>query len=453
MSGYEKIKALARERKCKVTDLLVMAPKNDPFYTGGDASKEKAWWFAELWQRFGYTMGVHLRRVHYHTISQEEPVKRHDGKPYENTERDWDYLCQAGKYARDLGLVDVSAFVDRRNPEPIINCNPFELEEPGIVVDFKDWHLPVVDSDLSWSMDWQLPCLQPVGYDYVEDLQPYHLEVWVEKSTQEDIILPVCKEYGANVITGLGFMSITSVNKLLDRISRTQKPCRILYVADFDPAGEFMPGSVARQLEFWLEKKELDYDVKLQPIMLNQDQVERHNLPRTPIKEKDLRRTGFEQRYGTGAVELDALAALHPGEFRRVLEESILQFRDPELQHKVSAVRRRAYQNTQAAVNEHLGPYQERLQEIKHQVGKVTKSYQERLEELQLEMEQELGPSKGDLESLRKHVEEELERIEVALPLLPEPETSPDHEGWLFDSRRDYFDQLDYYKADKRRGC
>jgi hypothetical protein len=47
---------------------------------------------------------------------------------------------------------------------------------------------------------------------------------------------------------------------------------------------------------------------------LTREQAQQFNLPRIPIKESDLRRKGFEERNGEGAVELDALEALHPGE-------------------------------------------------------------------------------------------------------------------------------------------
>jgi hypothetical protein len=119
MSGYERIKQLAETRRVKVSDLLVLARQNDPFFAGSPASRAMAEWFATLWQRFGYSTGVHLRRVHYELVSQEKAHRRkHNGKPYENTENDWGYLGHAGKYARYLGLIDPAAFVDRRNPEP-----------------------------------------------------------------------------------------------------------------------------------------------------------------------------------------------------------------------------------------------------------------------------------------------------------------------------------------------
>jgi hypothetical protein len=48
----------------------------------------------------------------------------------------------------------------------------------------------------------------------------------------------------------------------------------------------------------------------LTPLALTLAQVQQYRLPRIPIKESDRRKPGFEDTYGEGAVELDALEAL-----------------------------------------------------------------------------------------------------------------------------------------------
>ena len=70
-------------RKSTVKDLLVLAPQNDPFYAGSGVEGDKARWFAELWERFGYDSGAHLRRVHYRIVSEGNIVKP-DGKIDDN---------------------------------------------------------------------------------------------------------------------------------------------------------------------------------------------------------------------------------------------------------------------------------------------------------------------------------------------------------------------------------
>lgn len=130
MTGYEHIKNLAREQGRTVRDLLVLANQNDPFYVGSPSQLEMARWFASVWDDFGFTTGVHLRRVHYQLISQRSPTDA-NGEPYENTERFWKYLCGAGKFCRHLGLIAPTSFVDRRNPEPHVHMVPGWGESPG----------------------------------------------------------------------------------------------------------------------------------------------------------------------------------------------------------------------------------------------------------------------------------------------------------------------------------
>jgi hypothetical protein len=53
------------------------------------------------------------------------------------------------------------------------------------------------------------------------------------------------------------------------------------------------------------------------------------------------------------------------------------------------------------------------------------------------------------LKVLQRAVREKLASLELELPLVPEPDLDeePDDEGWLFDSNREYLEQLARYKA------
>lgn len=454
MNGYERIKRLAKDTRCNIPDLLVLARQNDPFFAGSDTTKAMAEWFADLWQRFGYTNGIHLRRVHYQLVSQGN-AKKHNGLPYENTENDWNYLCNAGKYARYLGLVNPAAFVDRRNPEPHI-FRPYEErpEKPGWDYVFPPWYLPEINADLVADLDWDLPGYRIYGYTYSEGLQPYHLELWVEKSTMDDVLVPLCRRYGVNLVTGLGFMSITSVVELLKRVRTYGKPCRIFYVSDFDPAGDGMPTAVARQIEYWLTSYGLglEADIKLRPLALTREQVIEYRLPRIPIKDSDRRKEGFEERYGEGAVELDALEALRPGELARIVRENILQFRDNDLEERVAEARERAERELESWWEAWIEPYRKELESLKERTKAVMQKYQARLEQLAREVREELAPYKAELDSLRQAIQDTIACMDPELPDVPEPKVEGRDEGdWLFDSRRDYFAQLSAYKNWKER--
>src|SRR5215218_6334863 len=76
--------------------MLVLSQQNDPFYAGNGAEGDKARWFAELWERFGYSSGVHLRRVHYRIVSEGNILKP-DGKLYENDRACWEYMQGASR--------------------------------------------------------------------------------------------------------------------------------------------------------------------------------------------------------------------------------------------------------------------------------------------------------------------------------------------------------------------
>ena len=76
------------------------------------------------------------------------------------------------------------------------------------------------------------------GYTYEEALQPYHVEVWAETTTMNDILVPLCSSLGANYVSGAGYQSITAMVSLLrERVAQLEKPCRVLYVSDYDDQG------------------------------------------------------------------------------------------------------------------------------------------------------------------------------------------------------------------------
>lgn len=439
--SYETIKRLAKEQGVSVTDLIVLAPKNDPFYRGTKGDVEKAQWFADLWGRFGYTSGVHLRRVHYQLVSQDPPLLRPDGKPYENTERDWDYLGLASLCARYLGLVDPGDFVDRRNPDPIIHAHYWDWEDPTPTYRVAEvWG----GFDIEMPEFPSLPGFKVGGYTE-GNLQPYHIEVWVEKSTMNDVLIPLCSRYGVNLVTGVGEMSVTAALALVRRVKRADRPCRIFYVSDFDPAGYGMPVSVARKVEFFLQDRGLDLDIRLEPVALTRDQVRAYNLPRTPIKDTELRKGAFEDVHGEGAVELDALEALHPGALAGIVREAILGYYDTQIERKAREQREaleEALEDTRSDALEDLGPEIEKLQA---EFDAAVSSFEEAIAGL-----------RDRLGALRREILDRLEAVEVDLDdyPLPDPRTVAEGNGVLFDSTRDYFDQLGYYKARRNgNGC
>ena len=181
-----------------------------------------------------------------------------------------------------------------------------------------------------------MPGVSVSGYDYEAADQPVLAEVWIEKSTMDDVLIPVCRSLNANLLSGAGFQSITAVISLLRRAERHGKPAHVLYIADFDPAGDAMPAAVARQAQFWRETLGITAGLTLNVLALTRAQVTEYDLPRAPVKVDkngvaDKRGKRFEQVNGEGIVELDALEALHAGVLANLVRHAVQPYRDDRI--------------------------------------------------------------------------------------------------------------------------
>jgi hypothetical protein len=438
--------------------LLALSLKHDPFYAGTGAGLALGQWFAELWERFSPPSGTHLRRFHYQIVNVTSPPLMLNKKTYQNTEPCWAELQSASTYARHLGLVAPDSFVDRRNPEPQLHARYLSPpDEPGWTVGEMFWSLPRIVAKLADGISFALPTPEVTGYGYDQSDQPYHLEIWIEKSTMNDVLEPLCRRFGVNFVTSVGFQSITSAIGLLRRLAHirsvvgTGKPTRVFYASDFDPAGLGMPVAVARHVEFYLDAYAPGADVKLNPLVLTKQQVIDYALPRIPIKDEDLRKGNFEDRHGEGAVELDALEALHPGELARIVREAIEPYRDESLEEALQEAAGEAQEAAEEAWEEATEDERQELAEIEEEARQICAGFEGQLRELDTQLQEKLAPLKERLNRVRQAVHERGAELEVLLPDRPEADGGvPDEGGWLFDSGRDYLDQLAVYKDFKK---
>jgi hypothetical protein len=391
--NYKSIKEFLKKmrktgNKVRVKDLLALAQKNDPFYLGSSHDLQVAKWIANIYKRMGSPKKCHIRRMHYWAAAREN-VKKPDGLPYKNTDRDWKYLMEASKKARYLGLIPMENVVDRRNPDPIIYAEHWKNRNPEKTL------ARIGAEAIADAMARSFNCFNPAS------VQAYHQEIWNEKSTVNDIVVPVCEHFGENYVYGLGEMSITAVKNLIHRVVSADKPVRIWYISDYDPAGENMPISVARKIEWFVRTHYPGLDIRLDRLVLTGEQCRKYELPRTPIKNTDLRKTGWEERHGEGATELDALEALHPGELARILTDAMTPYFDENAAQSVRDANERTQKAVKKAVMEH-----------------------------------------GDeVEMILRGLDPRFDN-----PQLLKAKLIPEANGWLYDSDRDYFEQLKHYK-------
>lgn len=448
MNGYEIIRTTATEAGCRVTDLLAMSNRRDPFYCGQPAQLRDAQWFAELHAALGIGANVHLRRIHYQLVSQAEPPIKPNGEPYRNTDKDWKWFCESVVAARTLGLVDVQDFVDRRNPAPVILRGGYEAPERAFSIGAPDFWFYTIDAELE-EPRLSLPAISVEGYAYDDGEQPYLCEIWTEKTTMNDVLAPICQRYRANLVTAAGFQSITAAVNLIGRAQATGKPARVFYSSDFDPAGDKMPIAVARQTEYWIRQYDLDIDIALTPVALTAEQVAEYRLPRIPIKESDNRRGKFEARYGEGAVELDALEALYPGELARMVNDALEPYWDKRLKSHMTRQRAEVQDNISREWNEHIGDLADVVEEIESDIDRAYSQFADELASLAERIDDTIAPARAALDDIERELYRRGETFTAELPERVKSDLEPpDESAWLFSSLRGYMDQLRHYRKE-----
>jgi hypothetical protein len=477
---YDAIKELAVKLDRPALTLIALSDQNDPFYLN-PSRQAMAHWFGQIWAVLDPPDGVHLRRLHYRLVSlpgDQRPPKL-DGSRYENTLNDWKQFSRASTDARARSLVDEAKFTDRRAGEPIYLASERDSEDDS--EDDSDSSASVVafaTGDVSppegsafgvfyRRLEYAFPAMRAyISVSAPTLAEPYAIEVWAEKSTQNDILEPLARSQNVTLVTGMGELSWTHCVWLVQRVLAHRKPTRILYISDFDPAGQHMPVSVARKIEFLLRRDGHDLDIQLIPLALTKEQVEEYELPRIPIKDTDKGKQAFEDRHGEGAVELDALEALHPGALAEIVEQAIDRYRAPtrEANDENRAIASEANEEVEATEREVLAGFEDEIAELRQAFERMQAEIAPHQDALAAIAADAAGRSQAHVDAINatvnafyRQADELKDALEAAIEeqapdaddydwVAPEPVEDEDDDP-LFDSSRDYVEQCDRYKA------
>jgi hypothetical protein len=473
--SYEDIKALAVALGRPAETLIALAASNDPFYVVPRRQTQAQWFATEVWPLLDIDEngGIHVRRVHYVLVSlpAENRPRKPDGTAYENTSDDWDLLLAASRDARELDLVDAGLFIDRRAAEPLVYMPEDEDSDAAIEVVSGEIgeQSESVPSFTYFPRRYVFPGLPDYSVTPPEIAEPYAIELWIEKSTMVDVLGPIARRYGVTLITGVGELSLTRVHELVERVSEHRRKTRIIYISDFDPAGNAMPVSIARKIEFLLRRDGLDdLDIRLDPLLLTREQVEHYRLPRIPIKDSERRKAAFEERFGEGAVELDALEALRPGELARLVIDRIEVYHAPAEATREDIERAAHYFERDASAIRHgvLAEHGDTLENLRARFDEMQaaiRPHQDALAAIAAEFaEHYSGPIAENIAAINEQVaafyEQATEVWSDITTDLEDRAPDPDAADWptpydadepddpLFDSGRSYVEQIDRYK-------
>jgi hypothetical protein len=428
--NHENLKRFARQNHRTLESLVVLG--NDPFTADRQSRRALAEWFTKLWRRYGIR-GTHLHGFHYSLVSQTSPIRMVDGTTYKNTKECENTMNKAALDARFLGLVEPTEFIDRRSEPPIIN-DTVEEEDADIQTNggIAEYELRLPQFSIP-----ELAVYKPVL------LQRYHQEVMIEKSTMDELLIPLLERYHINYIRGVGEMTYTRCCELMQRVTERAegRPVRILYISDFDTGGLSMPVAVARKIEFLIRTEHHDVDLQVRSIVLTREQKEEYDrLPSIPLKKDDKRKARFEERFGEdNATELDALEAVYPGEFVKIVEREILRYYDIDLEDNIEGIA--------GDVADELQSINERVhEEHEADIEKVRAAHKKCCDAMQAALKTFEHEAQPILNSIESDLEDDAPSVDDYDWPDPEYYEGDEDDDPLYDSQREYLDQIDSYK-------
>jgi hypothetical protein len=419
-TDYEQLKGKARELGRPTEMMIALSYNNDPFAMTGERTR-RAEWVADVWGTLKIAGTMHVRRVHYIIVSHAD-IAWIKGGNYENTFEHWKQLTWGVRDARYLGLIP-DDFEDRRNAVPIVYLT--NNTEPG--------GLSIVNGVLHDVSAHEMPAPPELSLSPPVVDQRYHIELWAEKTTLNDVLEPIAQEKGVNLITGAGELSYTACRMLIERAKESGRPVRILYVSDFDPSGECMPVSVARKIEFVVRKEGLDTDIQVRSIALTKKQCDEFELPRVPIKETDKRGDRWAEKHSEGATEVDALEALHPGALGEIVEAEIARYYDLDLEDGVDEVAAEIESDVDDVNDTVSAEFEDKLDELRLSWDEIARK-----------IEDWKGLASSTYQAMDSMLNERAPNIEGVE--WPEPADGDEDFDPLYESRRDYVEQMERYK-------
>lgn len=222
---------------------------------------------------------------------------------------------------------------------------------PNTTADYKRLVRIVGDGRLTGWLDWahivdrERPVVYPSHWENVGQIavsaaqsfrldrwkdQPYHIEVMVEKSALEGVLIPVCRDEDVRFTANKGYSSLSALYRCGQRVAAAMaggKVPIILYLGDHDPSGLDMDRDIMQRVSTFSWEW-----VKVQRLALLMDQVRAMDIPENPAKMSDTRAPAYVAEFGGSSWELDAM---EPAALADLVRQAIWALRDDDLWDEV----------------------------------------------------------------------------------------------------------------------
>jgi|AntDeeMetagen134_2_1112570.scaffolds.fasta_scaffold00552_16 hypothetical protein len=354
------LRRLADVYDVSTSDVRLLSRNRDPFWMGTDGHHAKAEWFADLWRQSvagRVEETIHIRGVHYFAVSLDEAVAPPGScswDAYKNEKTCFNYLADAAVVARVLGYVPLGGITDEKNTEKAVTrYGEHDTGTPTLSPSFENGvrvpNVPTVDDRASVKFGDEGYVEHAVenwsgakpSFDRPSQ-QPFHVEVWSEKTLPDEIKRVLRSQSVNTVVEGEGHLSYTVANDFARRANAAEKPAVVLYLADYDPSGDDMPAAMAGKLEWLKQEGKLDHRAILDRLAITERQIEEFDLP-----------LNFDKR-DKGEVELNALEA-NLDNFKQIVREGADPLTDDSLGERNENAIEEWQEEADAAVRKAIG--------------------------------------------------------------------------------------------------
>jgi hypothetical protein len=364
------LETACEDHKASLADLTVLSAQVDPYRIDTPAGHRDGAWVAEqLAKLYGPAQKLHLRGLHY-ALVQDGKIKKPDGEIYRNDDETWEWLIGGpAKAARWLGYVPFDRIRDQRNASPIIHHKARVVPQ----------------AHLSIGLDVEIPDAEnieplPIARGFVAR-QAFTFVIFGEKSSLEDVVLPIARQHEADLYLPTGEISDTLVYQIAKEASEDGRPLVLFTLSDCDPAGHQMPVSIARKLQAFADLFFPSLTFEVVRIALTPEQVREEDLPSTPLKATEKRATRWREAFGIDQTEIDALTTpTKRSVLQRIIRQAFKPYIDPTLGRRVNEAKSEWDAAAQEAINNQIDT--EHLARIRDEAAAKLEEWREEIERI-----------------------------------------------------------------------
>jgi hypothetical protein len=345
------------------------------------------------------------RGLHYAIVATGNVVKP-NGEIYINSAADDAWLALAIKAARWLGCTPFERIADNRNSGPTVFRASALVERPSASIETHAFAGTIEPPRVFFRSP-------EARLEIFTRAQPYAIAIFGEKSSLQDVLLPIARRYEADLYLGGGEASDTLLHQMAKDGAEDGRPLVVITATDFDPAGWQMPVSIGRKLQAFRDLLFPSLQFEVVPAALTVEQVRDLDLPSTPLKDSEKRADRWREHFGHEQTEIDALATLQPQVLQEIVERALAPYYDSTLAERIARARDSWRRRAQRIIDRRIDDQE--LDELQRAADAIEAELKEQIDALTAEADDRIAVINERLENM-------IEGVDLPEAVLPEVE-------------------------------